>query len=142
MTTASGTLAPGGASPGGGSPSAVRSGPRPPAVRRGVLVVAVVGALLLGFLVLTALVTHPAGRPALDLASAESDGTRALAQILRARGVVVSPPRTPRPRGRPASRTRSSSSAPGGWPTMRSPTCSVASGGAPTSCWWHRMTPY
>ncbi|THJ74900.1 DUF4350 domain-containing protein [Candidatus Frankia alpina] len=91
MTTASGTLAPGGASPGGGSPSAVRSGPRPPAVRRGVLVVAVVGALLLGFLVVTALVTRPAGRPALDLASAESDGTRALAQILRARGVVVSP---------------------------------------------------
>ncbi|WP_235949035.1 hypothetical protein [Candidatus Frankia alpina] len=107
MTTASGTLAPGGASPGGGSPSAVRSGPRPPAVRRGVLVVAVVGALLLGFLVLTALVTHPAGRPALDLASAESDGTRALAQILRARGVVVSPPgRRARGVGRPAGHAR------------------------------------
>ncbi|EIV93936.1 DUF4350 domain-containing protein [Frankia sp. QA3] len=89
--TASGTLTPGGASPGGASPSAVRSGPQPPAVRRGVLVVAVVGALLLGFLVVTALVTRPAGRPALDVASAESDGTRALAQILRTRGVAVSP---------------------------------------------------
>ncbi len=88
--TASGTLAPGGTSPGGASPSAVRSGPRPPAVRRGILVTAVVGTIVLGFLVITALATRPAGRPALDVASPKSDGTRALAQILRARGVVVS----------------------------------------------------
>ncbi|WP_256788272.1 DUF4350 domain-containing protein [Frankia sp. AvcI1] len=92
--TANGTLtpddtSPGGTGSGGASSSAVRSGPRPPVVRRGTLVTAVVGAIVLGFLVITALATRPTGRQALDVASPESDGTRALAQILRARGVAV-----------------------------------------------------
>ncbi|WP_462187737.1 MULTISPECIES: DUF4350 domain-containing protein [unclassified Frankia] len=75
---------------GRGSPSALRSGPRPPAVRRGILVVAVLGVLVLCYVVVSALAGRPGGPAYLNVASAEPGGTRALAEILRARGIIVS----------------------------------------------------
>ncbi|ABD10144.1 hypothetical protein CcI156_06595 [Frankia sp. CcI156] len=68
----------------------MRSGPRPPAVRRGILVVAVLGVLVLCYVVVSALAGRPDGQAYLDVASAEPGGTRALAEILRARGIIVS----------------------------------------------------
>jgi hypothetical protein len=60
-------------------------------VRRGLVVGAVVGVLVLGFLVISTFATRTSGPDTLDVRSAKPEGTRALAEILRARGVAVSP---------------------------------------------------
>ncbi|SQD93906.1 conserved hypothetical protein [Parafrankia sp. Ea1.12] len=74
---------------GGGGSTHVRSGPRPPAVRRAVRLGAVLGALVIAYAVITAVVSRPAGHGYLDITSADGYGTRAVAEILRARGVTV-----------------------------------------------------
>ncbi len=86
--SAGATMTTSGGSPGGGT--ALRLGPRPPAVRRGLVVGAVIGVLVLGFVIVSALVTRTSDQDALDIRSARPAGARALAQILRDRGVTVS----------------------------------------------------
>ncbi|CAO5147649.1 DUF4350 domain-containing protein [Frankia sp. AiPs1] len=71
------------------SPTAVRTGPRPPAVRRGLAVSAVVAALVLVFLLLAVFTAGTSGGEPLDIRSAKPQGARALAEILRARGVSI-----------------------------------------------------
>ncbi|MCL9794746.1 DUF4350 domain-containing protein, partial [Frankia sp. AgKG'84/4] len=86
MTTGA-TMTTSGGGPGG---TALRSGPRPPAVRRGLVVGAVIGVLVLAFVIVSALVTRTSDQDALDIRSPRPAGARALAEILRDRGVSVS----------------------------------------------------
>ncbi|WP_018505449.1 DUF4350 domain-containing protein [Parafrankia discariae] len=78
-----------GSGTGRGGGTHVRSGPRPPAVRRALRLGAVLGVLVIAYAVITAVVSRPAGHGYLDITSADGYGSRAVAEILRARGVTV-----------------------------------------------------
>jgi hypothetical protein len=78
-----------GALAGGPTSTTLHAGPRGSAARRGVIVSAVVATLVLGVVVVSAFAGRSSGSDPLDIGSARPDGTRALAEILRDRGVAV-----------------------------------------------------
>lgn len=82
------------ASAGGSGPTSVRTGPRPAVLRRGLAIGAVVAAFVLVFLLLAVFTAGTSGGEPFDVRSARPHGTRALAEILRARGVSVTPAET------------------------------------------------
>ncbi|MCM3887639.1 DUF4350 domain-containing protein [Frankia sp. R82] len=83
-----------GTGPAGPGPTALRTGPRPTAVRRGLVVSAVIGVLVLLFLLLAVFTAGTSGGQPFDVGSTRPQGTRALAEILRGRGVTVTPAET------------------------------------------------
>ncbi|OAA19732.1 protein of unknown function (DUF4350) [Frankia sp. EI5c] len=85
---------PGGGGPGGAASSTatthVRSGPRSAAVRGALRLVAVLAAIVTLYAVVAAVVSRSHSEGYLNIDSAGESGTRALAEILRDRGVSVS----------------------------------------------------